>query len=351
MTHVLIAGAGPAGLETALAVRRLAEERAAITLLTPEAELVYRPQLVAEPFGGPPPRRFSLARIASDLGISLRRGTVAGVDARRRMVLTGEGGAIGYDALVLALGARRGEGIPGAVAFRDVRAALAALPSSSRVAFAAPPMEAWTLPLYELALQTARATAHEVWLVTHEPRPLAVFGARASTEVAELLEDAGVRLWTGAGTERVVDGKLVLTGEGSLPVALTVSLPRTSGRPIAGVPHDGRGFTRVDEMGRVPGIDDVYAVGDMTSRRLKQGGLATQQADATASAIAALAGADVEPAAYRPQLRAVLLTGGAPRYLRGDAVSEDPPFWPPHKIAARHLSPYLAAHPELEVTA
>ena len=60
----------------------------------------------------------------------------------------------------------------------------------------------------------------------------------------------------------------------------------------------------------------------MTTRPLKQGGLATQQADAAAAAIAAAAGAAVEAAAYRPVLRAMLLTGDRPRYLRrapGDA--------------------------------
>ena len=40
---VLIAGAGPAGLEAALALRDLAGERVRITLLAPEDELTYRP--------------------------------------------------------------------------------------------------------------------------------------------------------------------------------------------------------------------------------------------------------------------------------------------------------------------
>ena len=82
------------------------------------------------------------------------------------------------------------------------------------------------------------------------------------------------------------------------------------------------------------------------------GRLATQQADAAAAAIAAAAGAEVEPEAYRPVLRAMLLTGGRPRYLRharGDhgIASDDAPWWPPHKIAGRELAPYLTAHPEL----
>jgi sulfide:quinone oxidoreductase len=96
----------------------------------------------------------------------------------------------------------------------------------------------------------------------------------------------------------------------------------------------------------------VYAVGDMTTRPLKQGGLAAQQADAAASAIAAWSGAPVVPEPYRPVLRGLLVTGDGPRFLRRGAgvpsvAGEGAEWWPPHKIAARELAPYLEAHPEL----
>jgi sulfide:quinone oxidoreductase len=92
----------------------------------------------------------------------------------------------------------------------------------------------------------------------------------------------------------------------------------------------------------------------MTAHVIKQGGLATQQADAAAAAIAAAAGARVDPAGYTPVLRAMLLTGDRPRYLRRAAgepavATDDSPWWPPHKIAGRELAPYLTAHPELLV--
>jgi sulfide:quinone oxidoreductase len=50
----------------------------------------------------------------------------------------------------------------------------------------------------------------------------------------------------------------------------------------------------------------------------------------------------------------MLLTGGSPRYLRhrtGDhgQVSDDSPWWPPHKISGRELAPYLTAHPVLRL--
>jgi sulfide:quinone oxidoreductase len=142
--------------------------------------------------------------------------------------------------------------------------------------------------------------------------------------------------------------------EGGLPVDLAVALPRPAGPAIPGLPHDAAGFVEVDEHSRVRGVEDVYAAGDMTSRPLKQGGLATQQADVAAAAIAAAAGADVEAESYRPVLRAMLLTGGRPHYLRHGLtdrghVSDDAPWWPPHKIAGRELAPYLTAHPELRL--
>ena len=102
----------------------------------------------------------------------------------------------------------------------------------------------------------------------------------------------------------------------------------------------------------------MYAAGDATGFPIKQGGLATQQADAAAEAIAARLGADVEPRPFRPVMRGMLLTGQTPRYLRADlsgmsgdssTASEHALWWPPSKIAGRWLAPYLAAnHDELK---
>ena len=46
--HVLIAGAGVAGLETALALKKLAAERVAVEVLAPTCELVYWPLVVPQ---------------------------------------------------------------------------------------------------------------------------------------------------------------------------------------------------------------------------------------------------------------------------------------------------------------
>jgi sulfide:quinone oxidoreductase len=98
----------------------------------------------------------------------------------------------------------------------------------------------------------------------------------------------------------------------------------------------------------VPGADGVYAAGDVTTFPLKQGGLATQQADAAAEAMLAALGVPIVPRPFEPVLKGVLYTDHKPAYLRTtmDGQGSEPrPYsmwWPPSKIAGRHLAPYLA---------
>ncbi len=197
-------------------------------------------------------------------------------------------------------------------------------------------------------------------LVTPEDAPLELFGTAASQATSALLEDHNVELRTGNYPAQFRAGRLALVPGGSIRAERVVSLPRLGGPRLAGLPADAEGFIPVDLHGRVDGQHDVYAAGDATNSPIKQGGLATQQADAAAAAIAAAAGAPVDPTPFRPVLRGLLLTGSAPRYMRAEVsggrgeawpVSEQPLWWPPSKIAGHWLAPYLALrHHELEET-
>ena len=128
-------------------------------------------------------------------------------------------------------------------------------------------------------------------------------------------------------------------------------MPELAGQWLRGLPQDERGFVPVDAYGRVRGIDRVWAVGDMTTRPLKQGGLAAQQADVAAADIAAtVAGVAVDVRPYKPKLQGKLLTGDEPVFLERrphappeSEASYDFLWWPPHKIVGRHLGPYLAS--------
>jgi sulfide:quinone oxidoreductase len=120
------------------------------------------------------------------------------------------------------------------------------------------------------------------------------------------------------------------------------------GPRIPGVPADAQGFLVTDGHGAVRGAPGVYAAGDGTANPIKQGGLATQQADAIAEAIAAEAGAPCEPTPFTPRLQAQLFTGALPWFLRGGRDDAHPvatraALWSPGgKVAARYLTPYLA---------
>jgi sulfide:quinone oxidoreductase len=361
---ILIAGAGPAGLEAALALRELAGDRVTVTLLAPEDELVYRPLSVADPFSMAVTRRYPLEPIARDIGAERVVGRLASVDPVARTVRTDGGEQLGYDALLIALGARAEPALEGALTFwgpGDAEAVHGLVQDvgggySRRVAFVVPPGTAWSLPLYELALLTA-ARAYdcnltpELHLITPEDQPLAVFGIQASQSLVAELRQVGIQLHTGVYAEPAGHGILVLRpGHERIEVDRIVALPRLTGRPVDGLPSDAEGFIPVDDHGRVRGVDDVWAAGDATDFPLKQGGIATQQADTAARAIASRAGARVKLEPFRPLLRGVLLTGRGAWWLRKDPAGGDGDgelaghalWWPPSKIAGRWLSPYLA---------
>ncbi len=359
--RVVIAGAGVAARETALALRALAEDFVSVELVAPEREFTYRPLAVAEPFRVGEVRRFPLAALVAATGAALRRGTVVRVDLDEKMAVLEDGQTLDFDAFVIGLGARPREAVAGALTFRgpeDCQELSALLERATggdlrRIAFAVPAAITWPLPAYELALLTAGyLTDHgtrgvDVLLVTPEERPLALFGPEASEALQELLEIRGIELHTGTAPIAWHDGLLEVAGLPAIDADAVVSLPQLVGPALSGLPHDGSGFVPTDAHGRVLGTADVYAAGDATQFPLKQGGIATQQADAVAAAIAADVGASVESPPVRPVIRGLLLTGLVPRYLRSgmgrSVIDTEPLWWPPAKIVGRYLTPFLAA--------
>jgi sulfide:quinone oxidoreductase len=372
--RVLIVGGGVAALELMLALHHLAREQVEAELLAPNGDFTYRPLAVAEPFQLGEMRRFDLSEIAAEHGAEHRADTLASVDVEHRRVRTESGEEVPYDALALAIGARPTEALPGALTFAreaDTTPFRELLDELERgvvrsVVFAVPSGTVWTLPLYELALMTATFMERKsvpdgkLAVVTPEVSVLHIFGSAASRAVSALLDERGIEVHTRQSPIRVDDRKLIVAHDGAHEADRVVSLPRLVGPGVPGLPQDSRGFIPTDRYGHVQGANDVYAAGDATTFPIKQGGLATQQADAVANSIAAWAGAPVTPEPFRPVLRGLLLTGRTPSHLSrgfrrgvGDASRADvePLWWPPSKIAGRYLSPYLArltaaAHPE-----
>src|SRR5215207_5615165 len=187
--RVLIAGGGVAALETALALRALAEERVSVELLGSEPHFWYRPLSVAEPFALGEALRFELSELAPKAGACFSLGDLLGVDAERREAHTSVGD-LPYDVLLVACGAVPDVAVKGALTFRGpadtdrMRRLLEEISAGAvrRIAFVVPSGSVWSLPIYELALMTAAYLAArqiegvELMLVTPEGEPLQLFG-------------------------------------------------------------------------------------------------------------------------------------------------------------------------------
>ncbi|MQA76399.1 MAG: hypothetical protein GEU88_19090 [Solirubrobacterales bacterium] len=366
---MVVAGGGVAALEAILALRELVGRRAQIDLLAPNPEFVYRPLAAVEPFGLGEVQTISIDQIAADIGFVPHRDLLESVDPGRSAVITAGGCELVYDALLVAVGARAETALPGALTYSgpesndELRALLDSLRAGNlrRLIFAVPPLARWALPLYELAVLTARyarreGIAADLLLVTPEAEPLELFGPRASEGVRQLLAIEGVGLHPSVAPAAVRDGELRLASGEALEADAIVALPRFLAPPIPGLPQGPNGFVGTDGFMRVDGLSGVWAAGDITWFPIKQGGLAAQQADAAASGIANRLDPAVEMRPFTPVLRGALMTGWTPHYLRaplrrpaeGSAGTTAPLWWPPSKVAGRLLAPYLGRLRDVE---
>jgi sulfide:quinone oxidoreductase len=372
--RVLIAGGGVAGLEAALTIGELAGDRVQMTLLAPNDEFVYRPMAVTEPFARAGAAHYPMAPIVAEAGAEHVVDSLKWLDHSAHNVHTDGGRVLPYDALLLALGVHRydhfhhvttidPDDLDGQLhgLIQDVELGLV-----RRLAFVIPPGQSWPLPIYELALMTA-ARAYEMGqtvdltIVIPDHAPLLMFGAAASAAVGELLSQHGITVVADANTRVSAPGHLTVgvanhpwAGDrtGELTFDRIIALPELRGMGVSGLPaRTVRGFVAVDAHGRVRGIPDVFAAGDMTDYPVKHGALAAQQAAAVAQEIAGLSGLATTAAPCEPVLHGVLLGGRTPLYLRSRLVGGRPassevstePLWSPaDKVHAPHLTQALS---------
>lgn len=365
--HVVVAGGGFAAVETVLGMRALLAGRVRVTLVSPSREFVYRPAATLQAFGASKPLCYDLGAVARDLGADYQRARLESVASERRSVRLSSGRRLTYDALVLAVGARPHAVVSGALTFRDqrdvprLRRLVGELEAGDvrRLVFAFPSGCSWPAPLYELAmLSSAHAARHgvrlDVSVVSPDADPLAMFGPAASDSVRQLLADRGVS-FVGDVTASAVrrDGSLSLLSGNVIEADRVIAGPQLRGPWIVGVPASRSGFLPTDGCGRVVGLPGVYAAGDATTYPVKQGGLATQQADVIARAIAAEIGAPIVERRVRHVLQARLVGGRRPLFLRAEldhrgrarsnpVVRTKGVEAPAHaKVLARYLTPYL----------
>jgi hypothetical protein len=115
------------------------------------------------------------------------------------------------------------------------------------VAFVVPSDVSWTLPLYDVAIATARRGWKigiddvRYWFVTPEAEPLARLGTAVSVEASQRLEPEGVT-FIGSTYPDVRDGLVLLDPQGeSIEVDVVVTLDHSGGFEVT---SDRRRFGR-----------------------------------------------------------------------------------------------------------
>ncbi|MFJ2782750.1 MULTISPECIES: NAD(P)/FAD-dependent oxidoreductase [unclassified Streptomyces] len=268
--HVVIVGAGMAGVQTAVALREQGFT-GPVTLIGGEPHQPYdRPPLSkAVLLGKAEDSAFDIA--FDDLGVTLRLGLdVTGLRADAHEIDTEEG-PVGYDVLVLATGARPltlpgTEGVPGVHLLRTLDDAVRLGPVLARRSAVVVVGAGWIGAEFATA---ARAAGCPVTVVEAADLPLAgVLPAEIAAPMAEWYGASGAELLTHARVATVAPGRVVLADGRELPAEAVVvgigARPATDWLTGSGIALDPSGAVTADDRLRTS-LPDVYAVGDCAS--------------------------------------------------------------------------------------
>jgi NADPH-dependent 2,4-dienoyl-CoA reductase/sulfur reductase-like enzyme len=272
--NALIVGAGMAGVQTAVELRRQGW-RGGITLLGDEPHPPYdRPPLSkAVLLGGageaPVDVRFDVDFDA--LEVDLRLGMRARhLQADAKEVVTGQG-SVPYDRLVLATGAYAvalpgTAGLPGVYPLRTLDDAAALRPVLEERQHLVVVGAGWIGAEFATA---ARQAGCEVTVVEAADRPLAgVLPPAVTDHMRGWYAEAGVDLRTSAPVAALEPGAVVLADGSRLPAAAVVvgvgARPATGWLAGSAVALDDKGAVLADDRLRTT-AGDVFAVGDCAS--------------------------------------------------------------------------------------
>ncbi|WLQ33338.1 FAD-dependent oxidoreductase [Streptomyces castrisilvae] len=268
--RVVIAGAGMAGVQTAVALREQGFT-GPVTLIGAEPH---------QPYDRPPLSKAVLLGKAEEsafdidfdgLGITLRLGCeVTGVRSGAHELDTSQG-PVPYDVLVLATGAEPvalpgSDGMPGVHLLRTLDDAARLRPVLEAGHTVVVVGAGWIGAEFATA---ARAAGCAVTVVEAAGRPLAgALPAEVTAPMADWYEQSGARLLTGARVARVEPGAVVLADGRTLAAdAVVVGIgarPATGWLAGSGIALGPEGSVTADAALRTS-QPDVYAVGDCAS--------------------------------------------------------------------------------------
>ncbi|MFI8366327.1 NAD(P)/FAD-dependent oxidoreductase [Streptomyces sp. NPDC085466] len=268
--HVVIVGAGMAGVQTAVALREQGFE-GPVTLIGAEPHQPYdRPPLSKAVLLGKAEHSAFDVDFES-LGVDLRLGLdVTGVRPAERELVT-EAGRFPYDTLVLATGAHPltlpgSEGVPGVHLLRTLDDAVRLGPVLAGGGPVVVVGAGWIGAEFATA---AREAGCAVTVVEAAALPLAgALPAEVATAMAGWYAESGAELLTHARVAGVRPGAVVLADGRELPAEAVVvgigARPATDWLAGSGIALDPSGAVTADDRLRTS-LPDVYAVGDCAS--------------------------------------------------------------------------------------
>jgi NADPH-dependent 2,4-dienoyl-CoA reductase/sulfur reductase-like enzyme/nitrite reductase/ring-hydroxylating ferredoxin subunit len=230
---VLVVGAGAAGIEAAVTLRREGfAGRITMVDADPDAP-VDRPNLSKDYLAGTAQEEWVTLRppdFFRDNDIVLQRDHVAGLDVRRRRARLGGGAELSYDALLLATGASpirlplpNDAGLP-MFTLRTLADSRAIIEAASRAGAGAPVV---VLGASFIGLEVAaslRARGLAVHVVAPDARPLErVLGPQLGDRVHRTHVEHGVVFHLQQKPRELVDGAVILESGERLPAAFVVS--------------------------------------------------------------------------------------------------------------------------------
>jgi NADH:quinone reductase (non-electrogenic) len=296
--HVVIVGAGFAGVQVA---RELGAGNVSVTLLDRQNYHLFQPLLyqvataALSPADIAEPIRRMLRRFSS---VEVLLGEVTGLDVVARRVMLTTGKSLSYDILVLAAGATHAyfghdewaEFAPGLKSIADARRVRSGLLQSFEQAeMSDDPVERKRLMTFvvigggpsgvetagaiaELARHTLAKDFHRidaksttVLLLEAGPRILLAFPEELARYAQRKLASLGVTVRTNC-TVNDISRDSVVAGDNTIPAGLAIWAAGVKASPagkLLGVPTDKNGRVKVNRDLSVPGLSNVYALGDV----------------------------------------------------------------------------------------
>ena len=291
MKHLIVIGAGTAGTTVANQMRGRLPRDWSLTVIDPEPEHVFQPDLIFVPFGMQRPERAVRPRHGTLRGVRWMEQRVEKVDTDKKQVVIDTGDRLNYDLLVIASGTEiRPEEtagmmgdewqksifdfytLDGATKLRDALAAF----EGGRIAvnIVEMPIKCPVAPLEISFLTdsyfTERGLRDQVELTYVTPLDGAFTKPVASRVLGGLLGDRGIKVEAEFNAGEVDAERKVLKSwdEREVPFDLLITIPTHMGAKF--IEESGLG----DELAFVPtdkatlmakGHDDIFVLGDATN--------------------------------------------------------------------------------------